>query len=398
MEQNIENLLYQVAAINKKYENIAEITGENFNIFRIMRMESDEVKTHSRLIGELLNPGGSHGQKSIFLKLFIETFKLNINLDEAILNSGEVKLEEWVNEGRIDIVIKFKNKQVIVIENKIHAIDQDGQLARYKYCYRNCDLVYLTLYGREPSKESLIYEDVNLGVSKDYVTKSYQKDILQWLELSKAAANNHPHLKETLSQYIFTIKNLTNQTMSHQQINETIREIIISPEKIQAAKYTADIWPEIKITIMEELKTHLKKIAEELGVEIEINKGYNKQFGTEDTGFWFFRKGWKYCIYFYWSNDYENMLLGIDVCDTKDSLTKNKSLTFFLEEILGGKTIEEFSKDWLWVKHYDYWNSCDFEDYLTNSKDNIKEEVREMIEKLDSELKTNEEFKTNWFK
>ncbi len=31
---NIQALLDRVSAINKKYEGIAEITGENFNIFK----------------------------------------------------------------------------------------------------------------------------------------------------------------------------------------------------------------------------------------------------------------------------------------------------------------------------------------------------------------------------
>ena len=39
----------------KKYDEIAKITGENFNIFSIMRAESDEVRTHSRIIADFLN-------------------------------------------------------------------------------------------------------------------------------------------------------------------------------------------------------------------------------------------------------------------------------------------------------------------------------------------------------
>mgnify|MGYP000526485501 CR=1 FL=1 len=52
----IKNLLQQVSIIKKKYDEIAKITGENFNIFSIMRAESDEVRTHSRIIADFLNP------------------------------------------------------------------------------------------------------------------------------------------------------------------------------------------------------------------------------------------------------------------------------------------------------------------------------------------------------
>ena len=52
-------LLNQVGSILKSYDKIAKSTGENFNIFTVMGMESNEVKTHSAIIGELLNPKGS---------------------------------------------------------------------------------------------------------------------------------------------------------------------------------------------------------------------------------------------------------------------------------------------------------------------------------------------------
>ena len=50
----INSLLQQVSIIQRKYDEIAKITGGNFNIFSIMRAESDEVRTHSRIIAEFL--------------------------------------------------------------------------------------------------------------------------------------------------------------------------------------------------------------------------------------------------------------------------------------------------------------------------------------------------------
>jgi hypothetical protein len=73
-KQVIQNLLSQVGAISKKYEELAKVTGENFNVFRVLKIHSDEVRMHSALLGELLNPQGSHGQNDVFLKLFIEQY------------------------------------------------------------------------------------------------------------------------------------------------------------------------------------------------------------------------------------------------------------------------------------------------------------------------------------
>ena len=61
----IENLLIQIGAINKSYEKIAKLTGENFNIFEVLGLTTNEVRTHSAFIAELLNPKGSHDQNEV---------------------------------------------------------------------------------------------------------------------------------------------------------------------------------------------------------------------------------------------------------------------------------------------------------------------------------------------
>lgn len=60
-ENELRELLNSVAAINEKYREIMQCTGESFNIFSILQLESDEVHLHSRLLAELLNPKVAHG-------------------------------------------------------------------------------------------------------------------------------------------------------------------------------------------------------------------------------------------------------------------------------------------------------------------------------------------------
>ena len=71
----IKALLSGVSEIKKKYDEIAILTGENFNVFNILGLSTKEVRTHSAFIAELLNPKGSHGQGDTFLKLFVEQQK-----------------------------------------------------------------------------------------------------------------------------------------------------------------------------------------------------------------------------------------------------------------------------------------------------------------------------------
>ena len=76
MNNHIKLLFDKVNEIVNKYEEISKISGENFNVFKIIDLTTDEVRLHSKFLAELLNPEGSHGQGDIFLKLFIKTFDI----------------------------------------------------------------------------------------------------------------------------------------------------------------------------------------------------------------------------------------------------------------------------------------------------------------------------------
>lgn len=228
---DVENLLYQVSEINKKYEEIANITGDNFNIFKILKIESSEVKFHSALLAELLNPKGSHGQKEEFLKAFIKNLQIE-NFEEPDITNCQVVVEEHngkINEdytigGRIDIVIKANPNKVIVIENKINAVDQFNQLVRYKHAYPNGQILYLTLEGGHPSSDSI--GDLK---ENEYRCISYSHDIIKWLEECRKKSVMFPMLRECISQYINLIKHLTHQSPNKRQEME-IREVLLSSQ------------------------------------------------------------------------------------------------------------------------------------------------------------------------
>ncbi len=125
-----KTLLEQVNTLNNHYKRINDLTGENFNIFRILKLESSEVRLHSAFLAELLNPKGNHGQKDTFLKLFVDIFCFKNNPIDT--ESCRVVIEKhtgFISEdqtegGRIDIIITDKSKNQIIIENKIYAGDQ----------------------------------------------------------------------------------------------------------------------------------------------------------------------------------------------------------------------------------------------------------------------------------
>ncbi|MGY4536810.1 hypothetical protein ACVW0P_001224 [Mucilaginibacter sp. UYNi724] len=51
-------LLREVKKIDDFYELKAKESGDNFNIFKILELESSEVRLHSRFLAELLNSFG----------------------------------------------------------------------------------------------------------------------------------------------------------------------------------------------------------------------------------------------------------------------------------------------------------------------------------------------------
>lgn len=72
--QQLQPLLDKLDIIRLRQELIKP--SDRFNLFRILRQDSDEVNLHSRFIYELLNPGGSHEMGSVFLQYFAEICKL----------------------------------------------------------------------------------------------------------------------------------------------------------------------------------------------------------------------------------------------------------------------------------------------------------------------------------
>ncbi|WP_417601041.1 PD-(D/E)XK nuclease family protein [Owenweeksia hongkongensis] len=69
-------LASETGILSKAYARVSEANSEDFNIFSILNMETNEVKTHSTFLAELLNPHGSHSMGETFLQLFLNKFEI----------------------------------------------------------------------------------------------------------------------------------------------------------------------------------------------------------------------------------------------------------------------------------------------------------------------------------
>src|SRR5690554_517731 len=276
-KQNINSLLSSTSAFIAQNEKIKVLKGESFNLFSIMQMESAENKTHSNFIAELLNPLGSHQKGNVFLKLFLDQFckdhldseTTKVKVEQSI---GLVNIDESDGRnssgGRIDIFLRDKNGNSISIENKIYASDQQHQIVRY-YNYNTLKnkVLYLTLFGDEPSESS----KKELKSGEHFFKLSYQKDIVEWLEKCLKESVDHPILRESIKQYIVLLKKLTNSM--DKQFDQDLKRLLIS--NLEATRHIRDnanrLLDETKSIFRDAVVASLKSLLD--AEKFQISKG-----------------------------------------------------------------------------------------------------------------------------
>jgi len=192
-----------------------------YNIFDVLNVNFAETLAHTPFLRNLLDPRGTHGQRDLFLKHFLNKFIPNKKLENFLLpddHDYRVVEEKIMNTGRIDIYIESLSAQkkfAIVIENKVYAADQFMQLERYhnfltEHGLKNHQIMifYLSPDGRNPSVDSIDNakrEDLKSEGVLQLV--SYHKDINIWLEESLKSVKPEK-LKVLINQYIKILETL----------------------------------------------------------------------------------------------------------------------------------------------------------------------------------------------
>ncbi|MES2426913.1 MAG: PD-(D/E)XK nuclease family protein [Bacteroidota bacterium] len=239
IQSNLQSLLDKVGVLDFKYQKSRQ--QNSFNIFTLLAKKFDEVHLHSKFIHELLNPKGSHGVGTVFLKLFLDRLKV----DDLVLEEVQV-YREYKN---IDILIKNK-KQAVVIENKLYAIDQHNQLQRYHEVIKNeniddIKIIYLSLDGREPELHS-IGNLINLTEwNSIFNIISYKFEISEWIKDCIKEVYNMPVLRETLIQYKSLIDEIVGKTMNSEEQEELI-ELLAEGDNMIRAKKISENWITVK--------------------------------------------------------------------------------------------------------------------------------------------------------
>lgn len=173
--QTLANI-WQTLQDNKEIEKNDRV---GMNLFKVLRIQNKEVLI-CRLLGELLDPLGSHEMGIIPLSSFLSIIKANIYSNKQLENASVI-LEEVIDENRrVDIAIHLAS-DIIPIEVKVWAGDQAAQLTDYYRFYFGEDsskrIYYLTPHGHTPSETS--QGNLRLGVNIQCL--SFANDISEWI-------------------------------------------------------------------------------------------------------------------------------------------------------------------------------------------------------------------------
>lgn len=246
---NLEKLfdeLRPVADAIKKRKAQERAEGKDFNLFSYYKVFDDtddapKAETHhSKFLAEILNPKGIHGAGDKYLRLFLETIGVDyLHFDPKHCNqklteqvSGQKNINKDKTEGgSMDIRLEDLDN-LLIIENKTKAGDQDNQLIRYdneaKKTNKPYAWVYLTLDGHAPS-------EVSVGKSSDVqpICCSYHDHVTCWLE--KCIADSSPRMADILTQYLDIVKKLTMQTEKHYDKQQVVDAALASDNILSTA-------------------------------------------------------------------------------------------------------------------------------------------------------------------
>ena len=259
-ENIVKELLCMTMSVIDKHKGSSSEAGEDYSIFDVANIETDE-RAICRVLHDLLSPGGKHGQCGMYLEIFLQDC-LGKHFSKIDVEHAKV-IREYYADGRpIDIVIRIGSTTIIPIEVKIRADDQEQQC--YDYCRyaqitdENAKVVYLTLIGDPPAEKSRKNRDNDRLLDNEIKCLSFKKDIISWIEKCIFRTDKNIPVYGILNQLLVTIKRITNK-VEDMQMNEVVEMINEESRRVKAAVIIADSIYHLRVKLLAKIAEKLQK-------------------------------------------------------------------------------------------------------------------------------------------
>ena len=276
----------------------------------------------SRIIADLLDPTGSHGQGELFLRAFLERLEgFRETLRWPDLDSRtSVRCEEKITgERRIDVVVEIKGPaeetHSMVLENKPYAHDQESQVKDYLESRKKDDwylLIYLSPRGSGPSEESIPKGELKKW-GRHFAVMPYvkgpeeRKDEFDGFRLPHSLADWLGECRkncevERLRWFLrdmetFCQRRFGGQAMTTDFEAKAVEDyVLLDSDRLKTAEAVYESWPEIKNgvcrTFLERLRSDIAlKAKSKFSDDIRVKSEYAGE-GKYSNSIWLYRKAW----------------------------------------------------------------------------------------------------------
>jgi hypothetical protein len=161
-----------LSAFERQFDHLRQSRPQNFNLFSLLKMETDEVK-HTQFLAWLLDSKATHDHGNLFLQEFCSCCQLNLLPTD--LHQYQVYSEYVGKESTVDILIYRQARFIIYLENKVYAPEGVNQVDReYRDMCRLADIlhipemhrfmIFLTSTGYSPiSGNAILWKTLSYG-------------------------------------------------------------------------------------------------------------------------------------------------------------------------------------------------------------------------------------------
>lgn len=273
----LKEVAFKIGTLQEARKRFSAQLAPDFNLFDYSR--TDEMGV-SKVIADLLDPKGAHGQGAVFLTAFAKLLE-----QEWITgtNDWRVVTEQQANgQRRMDVYLESANGDVIGIENKPWASDQPNQLKDYaehlKIRAGNKNWLLIYLGNNEPTGNSITEQDLE-KLERNFIHIDFHR-LVDWLN-DCAAQSRALVVRVFIEELAKFVRTNINGELEMSEEQEVIGEIRKSGGSIAAAFHVANAMTAFKRQLLQEFKVELENQLK------EKEKGFHLAWNAEMS------QGWK---------------------------------------------------------------------------------------------------------